>query len=381
MTIEERVRRMLTEAVAAEPAPAGAPFERAVRRHRRRPLRIAVVAVALLLTAAVVVAGISTTSPKPAPPVAPVVPSNWKTFQSQPYNLQFRYPPDWVVRQEGGFVVVPRALGAKGAKPATGGPSGSFAVVVGLSTDYYLFVVQNGAQVAPGRLPGGRAFIRWSAAAPGGLGIEYATYTIDWGRYCFGAGRYCGSHSVHAGLQASSRALFDRYRAVAERIVGTLAPVRPTLASTGDPNRPACRPDQWRPVFAARSRLAFDRPRWVIGANVQYLQGPACHLRTSMRLTVERADGTAVAVPGTPSALTVEADLPEDGGTVGDVMRTATMRFWGWDNWCGQPLPQARVRVTTDIGTSTTRPLPPRSIENPRHPCKSNAPWQIVALP
>ncbi len=382
MTIEERVRRMLTEAVTVEPAPSGAPFEQAVRRRRRRPLRAAVVAMALLLTATVVVAGVRALGTKPtlpvAPPVAPAVPPDWKTFQNRTYNVQFRYPPDWVVEQQGGFVIVPRELSPNSSKPSNVGPSGPFAITVGFSTDYYLFVIQNGTQVTPGSLLGGRAFIRWTDVVSG---ARFINYNIDWGRYCLGVGPYCGSHSVRAAIQATSRALLDRYGPVAERIVGTFAPMRPTQASTGDPTRPACRQDQWRPVFASRSKLAFDRPRWVIGGDIQYLQGPACHLRATLRLTVERADGTAVAVPGTPSALTVEADLPEDGGAAGDVMRTATMRLWGWDNWCKQPLPQARVRVTTDSDASTTRPLPPRSIQDPRFPCQPNAPWKIVPLP
>jgi hypothetical protein len=218
---------------------------------------------------------------------------------------------------------------------------------------------------------------RGSSAASGARSIAYA---IDWGRYCLEADKDCGSHSIHATIQASDQALLDRYGPVAERIVGTLAPMRPSEASTGDRTRPACRQDQWRPALSSRSKLAADSPRWVIAGDIRYLQGPACHLRTTLRLTVERADGTPVAVPGTSSALTVEADLPEDGGMSRDFLRTPTMWVWGWDNWCKQPLPQARVRVTTDSGASTTWPLPPRSIQDPRFPCHPNAPWRIVPL-
>jgi DNA-directed RNA polymerase specialized sigma24 family protein len=78
-----------------------------------------------------------------------------------------------------------------------------------------------------------------------------------------------------------------------------------------------------------------------------------CHLRTTLRLT---GDGV-------------------------DVPRYATMWFWGWDNWCRQPLPDARVRVTADSGASTTRPLPPRSIQDARFPCHPNAPWKVAPLP
>jgi len=377
MTTEKLVRRMLTEAVAAEPEPAHAPFERVVRRRRRRSLRAAVVATALLLTAAVAVAGVHGLGTKPTLPAAPSVPPGWKLFQNPTYNLQFRYPPDWVVSGRGGFVIAPRKLSPTGSGPSTIAAPGPLFISLGLSTDYYQFVIQNGTQVTPGRLAGGRAFIRFTDTDSGAHVIDYE---IDWGRSCLGR-QDCGSHSVAAQIQATDPALLDRYGPTAQRIIGTLAPMHPTQASTGDPARPACRQDQWRPVFASRSRVAFDRPRWVIGASIQYLHGPACHLRTDLRLTVERSDGTAVAVPGTPSPLALEADLPEDGGTAGDIMRTATMRYWGWDNWCAQPLPQARVRITANGGVSTTRPLPPRSIQDPRFPCRPNAPWRILPLP
>jgi hypothetical protein len=374
MTTEELVRRMLTEAVAAEPEPAHAPFEQVVRRRRQRSPRVAVVATALLLTAAVAVAGIRGLGAKPTLPAAP---PGWKLFQSPAYNLQFRYPPDWVVSGRGGFTIAPHKLSPTGSRPPTIAAPGPMFISLGLSPDYYQFVIQNGTQVTPGKLAGGRSFIRWTATVSGTHIIDYE---IDWGRFCLGR-QNCGSHSVSAQIQATDRALLDRYGPIAQRIIDTLAPMRPTQASTGDPARPACRRDQWRPVFASRSRVAFDRPRWVIGASIQYLHGPACHLQTNLRLTVERSDGTRVAVAGTPSPLTLEADLPEDGGTAGDIMRTATMRYWGWDNWCAQPLPQARVRITANGGVSTTRPLPPHSIQDLRFPCRPNAPWKILPLP
>jgi hypothetical protein len=303
------------------------------------------------------------------------VPPGWKTFQNSVYNLRFAYPPDWVVGEDG-LVVVPRELAGPGRSKASA--AAPLAVTLGLSTDHYRFVIQNGTRVTPGRLAGGRAFIRWSEVSSG---VRQTTYNIDWGRFCIGRGQYCGSHAVVAAILATNRALLDRYGATAERIIGTLAPIRPTQASTGDPSRPACRSDQWRPVFASRSKVAFDRPRWVIAGDIQYLGGPACHLQVTLRLTVERADGTAIAVPGTPSQLTLAADLPEDGGPSRQIMRTATMWFWGWDNWCRQPLPQARVRVTADGGASTTRQLPPPSAQNPDIPCQPGASWTIAPLP
>jgi hypothetical protein len=162
MTTEEQVRLMLTEAVAAEPETARAPFEQVVRRHRRRSLRAAVVATALLLTAAVAFAEVRGLGAKPTLPAAPSVPPGWKLFQSSAYNLQFRYPPDWGVGGGGGFVIAPRKLSPTGSRPSTIAGPGPMFISLGLSSDYYQFVIQNGTQVMPGRLAGGRAFIRWT---------------------------------------------------------------------------------------------------------------------------------------------------------------------------------------------------------------------------
>ncbi len=337
MTIEERVRRMLAEAVAAEPAPSGAPFDRAVRRRRQRSLRAAVVAVALLLAATAVVTGVHalTTKPGAVPTVPPAMPTGWKTFQNVGfYNLKFRYPPDWSVEGRGGFVIAPGQFASADSSSPVPGP---FAVEVGLGPQYYLFVVQNGARVTRGRLPDGRAFIRWTSTQ---AGAHTVNYTIDWGQYCLSPGHDCGAKSINASIQATSQALLDRYSQVAEQIVRTFQPARPTAASTGDRNRPACRPDQWRPVFSSENKVTLDA-----------------------------------------SPFAVEADLPENGGVAGDVPRGATMWFWRWDNWCRQPQPTVRVRVTADSGATTTRPLPPRSIQDPRFPCHPNAPWRIVPLP
>jgi hypothetical protein len=45
---------------------------------------------------------------------------------------------------------------------------------------------------------------------------------------------------------AASTPLWDRYHAVAEAIVNTIAPLNPTAPSSGGCTRPACHPDQWR---------------------------------------------------------------------------------------------------------------------------------------
>jgi hypothetical protein len=109
-----------------------------------------------------------------------------------------------------------------------------------------------------------------------------------------------------ASILASSRALLDRYGPVAEQIVRTLRPATPTAPSTGDRNRPACRPEQWRPAFSSRNKAASDGPGgWVISGDIRFLQGPPCHLRTTLRLTARagrrhagRGAGHAVTVHG-----------------------------------------------------------------------------------
>jgi hypothetical protein len=66
MTVEDRVRRVLAEAVADEPVLRGAPLEYA-RRHRRRRL-VVTGAVAMALVVAVVVVAAAVRSRAPARP-------------------------------------------------------------------------------------------------------------------------------------------------------------------------------------------------------------------------------------------------------------------------------------------------------------------------
>jgi hypothetical protein len=80
-----------------------------------------------------------------------------------------------VVQGQGGFAVVPRQFASpRSSEPPTSAP---FLLWVGLSPDYYLFVVQNGARVTRGTLPGGRAFIRSTSANGGARSVEYQ---VDW---------------------------------------------------------------------------------------------------------------------------------------------------------------------------------------------------------
>ena len=363
MTIEEQVRRMLAEAVAAQPAPSGAPFEETVRRHRRRRRRVAAAIVtALLLAAAVAVAGIGALGTRPTlVPAAPAVPPGWKSFQNGVYNLRFAYPPDWVVGQEGGLVVVPRELaGPGGSKLSTAGP---LAVTVGLSPDHYRFVIQNGAHVTPGRLASGRAFIRWSNLSPG---VRSSNYTIDWGRYCTSGGgrRRCGPHRVTVSFWSSSRSAWNRYRAVADTIVGSVTQLRPTRPSVGDRSRPACRPDQWRLIWPQEHAFGNHQQRFVHQGGVRYRKGPPCHLRLTLRLALLDGAGRRLPVAGNPATTTIEGDLPEDqmqwlqGSWVID---GPFMWRFSWEEWCNQGLPAATLRVTAEGGATLTSPGPQHS--------------------
>jgi len=96
MTIEDRVRRVLTGAVANEPPPRGTPLAVIRRRRRRRPLLAGATALILVLAA---VAGLVAlrSSHRPLPSTDPT--AGWKVFSDTTSNLRFRYPPDWVVRE------------------------------------------------------------------------------------------------------------------------------------------------------------------------------------------------------------------------------------------------------------------------------------------
>ena len=78
MTIEDRVRRVLAEAVADEPALRGAPLDHALRRRSRRPLMVGAVAMALVLAAVVAVAAVRGSGTRPLP--STVSTEGWKAY-------------------------------------------------------------------------------------------------------------------------------------------------------------------------------------------------------------------------------------------------------------------------------------------------------------
>jgi hypothetical protein len=388
MSIEDRLRGMLAEVVATEPPPERSPFEQVARRRRRRPLIAATVALALLLVVAVALTGNRLLEGRPVGPTAASVPPDWKEYRDQEADLSFRYPPGWVVRTDlasaAHLVIVPAEFRDRRVTKSTELP---FVVGVsggggGAGEGYYRMAA--GEQAGTGRLPNGRAFTEWTSVVNG---RRYHDYSIDVGRVCRpGASQpSCRAHSISVTLAADTAALMDRYRQVAMAIVGTLAPISATTPSLGDRTRPPCPTDQW--ALAPSPGWSFQGRSWTIDGQVRYpADGPACHLRVTMRVTVQRPDGTPLAVPGTPAPITVEGDLPEDRdpnspNSYGDVTTPLTWR-WAWQNWCRQPLGQTRMRVeAVGAGKSAIVQAPPREDATNCQGLGRDAPWRISPWP
>jgi hypothetical protein len=366
MTIEDRVRRVLAAAVADEPPPRGVPLEVALRRRRRRPLLAGAVAVALVLAA---VAGLAVLRGRPLPTTDPT--AGWTLYTDAARNLQFRYPPDWVLRsrQPGWLRIAPPDQAAAILKDFP-----TFAVGVRAPVTGYYLGEQTGVEVTRGRLPGGQAFTVTEddpvdLEPPPGVPVARSkSYSIDWGRSCTtgGAKPGCRTQVVRAGLSAEGKRspLWDRYRAVAETIVGTIAPVTPVAPSSGDRTRPACRTDQWRLFHPGGWSYGDAAQRYVLEGGFESHGGPPCHLRLELRLQVEKPPGRLLPLPGNPSTTTVEGDLPEDAQVAdpnGYSMRGSPLNwYWAWQEWCNKGLPQATLRITAGTGAITV-PGPPKA--------------------
>jgi hypothetical protein len=367
MTIEDRVRQLLADAVADEPPLRGAPLEAALRR-RARPVLVG--AVALLLVLAAVVALVAVRGRTDRPPVGPAPTSTivsgdrWKTYTDAAHNLRLRYPPDWVVRRRNQEATVTLAPPEQARRMLARWPP--FAVTVSAGGGYYV-----GEAPEPGmtwgRLPGGQAYLRFQSdpaqmvevpgmpkPAPNVADRPRTThYSIDWGRDCKGVKPdRCGPHGVFVTIHAGNAALWDRYGAVAEAIVRSAKPVTSTKPSYGDRRRPTCRPDQWRVIWPGEHGFAGAQ-RFFLSGGVQYLEGPPCHFRTRLELLIER-DGRRLPLQGNPSARMVEGDLPEDGITKDSgswVMRGGPLFWsWYWQEWCNKGLEGATLRLTAPNG-------------------------------
>jgi hypothetical protein len=376
MTIEDRVRRMLTEAVADEPPLRGAPLDRA-RRRRRRPLLIGAVALTLVLAAVGVLVAVRGVGERPLP--STVSTKGWKTYTDTTGNLRLRYPPDWrldlqePVRlgRRGAILTPPELANRPRERPG-------FTVSVEAFPSFWIGEDWFGT-TSMGRLPGGQSYLRtasdpsdtsgWGQPPPPDLADRprQVVWSIDWGRPCLTGDARCVPHSVRFTIIAGDGRLWERYGAVAETIPTTVEQLRPTTVSVGDRGLPACRPDQWRLIWPEEYGGAHGRQTTVIQGGVQYRRGPRCHLRLTVRMAVQDDRGRLLPVRGNPASTTVEGDLPLDGMQFlhgSWVIGGALMWHFVWDEWCNRGLPKATLRVTADRAGVTV----PRLDPTPRQP-------------
>ena len=369
MTIEDRIRRVLADAVADEPPLRGAPLEAVTRRRRGRPVLAGVVAMVLVLAAVVALAAVrgqrerSPVGPTPTTTTPAGSTKGWKTFTDAPGNLRFRYPPDWALRrlpkEDDAVVLVPPQDTDRPVEQAR------FRVRILLGETFWVGEMWSG-MTTRGRLPNGQAYlldVKDGTAGPGNQASGFGVYSIDWGRNCTShrGRRYCGPHSVLVSFGGSSSSAWDRYRPVADTIARTATQLRPTGPSVGDRGRRACRPDQWRLAWPEEYAMGNDGQRFVLQGGVQSRQGPPCHLRLTLRLAVQDKAGRPLPVRGNPATTTVEGDLPEDGMrwySGSWVIDGAFMWRFAWEEWCKRGLPVATLQVTAAGAATLTVPGP-----------------------
>jgi hypothetical protein len=351
MSIEDRVRRVLAEAVTDEPPLRGAPLDHALRRRGRRPVLAGLVAMALVLAAVVALAVVRSPGERPLP--STVSTTGWKTWTDTAGNLRFRYPPDWrvkVYRARGApdwLTVVPPGIADRAMPPA--------AFEVSWRAGRHFWIGENwatGGTTSMGRLPNGLPYLRTVSDRS-----HFVYWSIDWGRPCLTGAARCVPHSVGFAIRADDRRLWDRYRAVAETIPTTVEQLRPTAPTVGDLRLPACRPHQWRLVWMEEWGAVDGSQGTVLQGGVRYRQGPRCHLRLTLRLALEDGGGRLLPVGGNPASTTVEGDLPVDGlqRLSGSWLIDGAMMWrFMWHEWCNRGLPQATLRVSADGGASLT---------------------------
>jgi hypothetical protein len=352
------------EAAQAARAAGAAAARRRGARRRRRQAAGAVVLVASL------VAGLVWVDRRPLPSTDAT--KGWKRFTDAASNLQFHYPPGWAVDRlpDGGdaiLLVPPEDAGRPRDKVR-------YLVTVGVSRSFWIGELWMGTTTARGRLPGGQPYLldeEEPQVAPGQPATSDqayggGTYSIDWGRYCTSRDgrRLCGPHRVLVSFWSSSRSAWNRYRAVADAIAGSVTQLRsPTGPSVGDRNRPACRADQWRLIWPEEQGFGNRQQRFVHQGGVRYRKGPPCHLRLTLRLALLDDTGRRLPVAGNPATTTVEGDLPEDqlqrlrGSWVID---GPFMWRFAWEEWCNKGLPVATLRVTAARGATLTSSGPQR---------------------
>jgi hypothetical protein len=396
MTIEDRVRRVLAEAVADEPAPRGAPLDHALRRRRTGSTIAGAVAVLVVLALVVALAAVRRPDRPPTGPsattAAAVSTAGWPAYVDRARNLRLRYPPGWKVRRgPGGDELVPPEYAS--SRPGRA----KYAVTVAAFPGFYLSAYDWWGATR-GRLPGGQAYMQvtgypdlppWEdppaspATAPG---RRFTAYVVDWGRFCStGPKPFCGAHTVRVSVYDANARAFERYRGHLDAIVRSASPLRAAPPSTDGAGRPACRPDQWR-LASPFGLSGHSAPHRIFFTGVvRYRGGPPCHLRLRLRLTVER-DGRALPVTGSPATATVEGLLPDD-----DERRLARLGVHGtplmWEfavnEWCNRDLAGATLRVTAEDGREVEQALP-GPIPQParRQDCRDRGrPAAVASLP
>ena len=393
--LDDRLQRLAAEATKHALAP---DVEVIMRRGRRRralsgPVLAGTVALVVVLAAVVALAAVRGQYRVPVGPPATtpstVSTKGWKTYTDTTGNLRFRYPPDWrvkVYRPRGGvpdyMTLVPPGIADPKMPPA------AFQVSWRASRTFWIGENWVGGNTSLGRLPSGRPYLRTVSDPAADDRYHFAGWSIDWGRPCLTGASRCVPHSVGFGIHADGRRLWDRYRAVAETIPTTVEQLRPTALTVGDLGLPACSPDQWRLVWVEEWGVTRDSQGIVLQGGVRYRQGPRCHLRLTLRLSVEDHRGRLLPVRGNPATTTVEGDLPIDGiqrlsGSW--VIDGALMWRFMWHEWCNRGLPQASLRVTADGGATLTVPgmdpapdEPPPRVPGPR-PCQDGGRPSTVA--
>jgi hypothetical protein len=344
MTIEDRVRRVLAEAVADEPPLRGAPLQAVIRRRRRRPVLVG--AAALLLVVAAVVSVVAVRRPDRVVPAAPTLTTptlttlptaGWPEVTDDAGNLRFRYPPDWAARRIGGqWALTPREV----SRDDEGIP-GFEVRVISIRSLWRSDRYWQGTPPEVGRLPAGQAYLL-TFHVP----ARYGAYVVDWGRRCAkpAAPGSCRPYSVQVEFRSyTGEPYWDRYRAQLQTVVGSLRQLRPTALIEGDRSRPACRAEQWKLAHPDVIAGTQGHPAVVVPVGVRFRGGRPCHLRAPVSMAVWQ-DGRLLGVRGNPATATIELDLPEDAlpATYVGSDRDRMLQTWVWRNPCNSPQPPSR---------------------------------------
>jgi hypothetical protein len=357
MTIEDRVRQLLADAVADEPALRGAPLDYALGRRRPRFALAGAVVVLIVLGLVVAVASVrGPDQPSTGPTATITVPTTtisttgWPAYLDRDNNLRLRYPPGWKVRRgPGGDELVPPEYA--NSRPGFA----KYAVIIKAFPGFYPQGYDwQGA--TSGRLPGGQAYLHmvgYPDLLPGedppappasARGRRSAVYMVDWGRFCSAKPKpFCGAHALRIEVADANARAFDRYRSELDTIVQSATQLRPAPSSTEDAGRPACRPERSQGLSGGGQRIS-------VYGTVRYRAGPACALHLTMQVRVER-DGRLLPVADNPATATVQGLLPEDDqhrlNRVG-VHSTPLMWQFTVDGWCNPDLAGATLRVTAE---------------------------------